>query len=112
MTEIAILTPDPAEASHGTLWPTVLGRLQRALDRVGITAVPVPWTSHVDDARGLCGFSRVLPLLAWGYHFDHARWLRAYASWQRSGIARELSGRTTSVVTRSTCGKPCETSAK
>ena len=87
MTEIAILTPDPAEASHGTLWPTVLGRLQRALDRVGITAVPVPWTSHVDDARGLCGFSRVLPLLAWGYHFDHARWLRACASWQRAGIA-------------------------
>ena len=80
MTEIAILTPDPAEASHGTLWPTVLGRLQRALDRVGITAVPVPWTSHVDDARGLCGFSRVLPLLAWGYHFDHARWLRACAT--------------------------------
>ena len=87
MTEIAILTPDPAEASHGTLWLTVLGRLQRALDRVGITAVPLPWTAHVDDASGLRGFARVLPLLAWGYHFEHACWLRACATWQREGIA-------------------------
>lgn len=87
MTEIAILTPDPAEASHGTLWPKVLARLQHALDRVGIRAVPVPWTTKVDDAGELRAFARVLPLLAWGYHFDHARWLRACATWQREGIA-------------------------
>ena len=87
MTQIAILTPDPAEASHGALWPKVLARLQHALDRVGITAVPLPWTAHVDDASGLRGFARVLPLLAWGYHFEHACWLRACATWQREGIA-------------------------
>ena len=87
MTQIAILTPDPAEASHGALWPKVLARLQHALDRVGITAVPLPWTAHVDDASGLRGFARVLPLLAWGYHFEHARWLRGCATWQREGIA-------------------------
>ena len=87
MTEIAILTPDPSDASHTTLWPKVLARLQRALDQAGIAVVPTPWTAHVDDAIGLRGFARVLPLLAWGYHFDHARWLRACATWQREGIA-------------------------
>ena len=87
MTEIAILTPDPADDSHGTLWPKVLERLQRALDRAGIIAVPTPWTDHVDDAGELRGFARVLPLLAWGYHFEHARWLRACATWRSAGIA-------------------------
>ena len=87
MTEIAILTPDPADVSHTTLWPKVLARLQRALDHAGISVVPTPWTAHVDDASGLRGFARVLPLLTWGYHFDHARWKRACATWQREGIA-------------------------
>jgi len=87
MTEIAILTPDPSDASHTTLWPKVLARMQRALDQAGIAVVPTPWTAHVDDASGLREFARVLPLLAWGYHFDHARWLRACATWQREGIA-------------------------
>ena len=87
MHQIAILTPDPGDASHTTLWPKVLARLQRALDLAGIAAQPTPWTAHVDDASGLRGFARVLPLLAWGYHFDHTRWLRACATWQREGIA-------------------------
>ena len=87
MTEIAILTPDPADVSHTTLWPTVLARLQHALDHAGIAVVPTPWTAHVDDASALRGFPRVLPLLAWGYHYDHARWQRACATWQREGIA-------------------------
>ena len=87
MTQVAILTPDPADASHTTLWPKVLARLQRALDLAGITVQPTPWTAHVDDASGLRDFARVLPLLAWGYHFDHPRWLRACATWQREGVA-------------------------
>lgn len=87
MTQIAILTPDPSDLSHTTLWPKVLARLQRALDYAGITVTPTPWTAHVDDASGLRAFARVLPLLAWGYHFDHDRWLRACTTWQREGIA-------------------------
>lgn len=87
MTEIAILTPDPADVSHTTLWPKVLARLQRALDQAGITVMPTPWTAHVDDASDLRDFVGVLPLLAWGYHFEHARWLRACATWQREDIA-------------------------
>ena len=86
MTQVAVLTPDPADASYGELWQKVLARLQRALDGVGITTVPTPWTEHINDASGLQGFAQVLPLLAWGYHFDHARWLRACRSWEQAGL--------------------------
>ena len=86
MTEIAILTPDPAEVAYPDLWPKVLARLQRALDEVGIRTVPTPWTGHVDSGDGLKRYARVLPLLAWGYHHDHARWLRACAAWERDGV--------------------------
>lgn len=87
MTRVAILTPDPASAVDDDLWPKVLARLQRALDGVGITAVPVPWSAHVDAAAGLQDYARVLPLLAWGYHHDHPRWLRACGTWEQAGIA-------------------------
>lgn len=87
MTRVAILTPDPADTHNAGLWPQVLARLQRALDEVGISTTPTPWTAHVDDASALRGYARVLPLLAWGYHHDHARWSRACATWQREGIA-------------------------
>ncbi len=84
MTRVAILTPDPADASYGELWPKVLARLQRALDGVGITTTPTPWTEHIDNAAGLQGYARVLPLLTWGYHQDHARWLRACLTWEQA----------------------------
>lgn len=84
MIRVAVLTPDPVETSQPTLWRKVLARLQRALDEV--ETVPTPWTAHVDDAAGLRGFACVLPLLAWGYHHDHARWLQACATWQRAGL--------------------------
>lgn len=86
MTRVAILTPDPADRSNAELWPKVLARLQRALDEVGIRTVPTPWTAHIDAADGLRGFARVLPLLAWGYHFDHVRWLRACGTWRDAGL--------------------------
>ena len=87
MTRVAILTPDPADTHNAELWPKVLARLQRALDGVGITTTPTPWTVHVDDAAGLQDYARVLPLLAWGYHHDHARWLQACATWGRASVA-------------------------
>lgn len=86
MINVAVLTPDPAEVAHGGIWPKVLARLQRALDGVGIATTPTPWTAHVEDAAGLQGYARVLPLLAWGYHFDHARWLRACHTWAQAGV--------------------------
>ncbi|MBS0226167.1 MAG: transporter [Proteobacteria bacterium] len=87
MIDVAILTPDPAEVAYPDLWPKVLARLQRALDSAGIRGVPIPWTSCVDDASALHGYARVLPLLVWGYHHDHARWLLACETWTREGVA-------------------------
>lgn len=86
MTEVAILTPDPAETAFIDLWPGVLRRLRAALADAGITATPTPWTAHVDDASGLQQFAMVLPLIAWGYHTQHARWLRACATWERAQV--------------------------
>jgi glutathione synthase/RimK-type ligase-like ATP-grasp enzyme len=53
---------------------------------VGIATAPTPWTAHADDAAGLKDYARVLPLLAWGYHHDPARWLRACATWEREAV--------------------------
>ncbi len=86
VTEIAVLTPDPADPSFAGQWPGVLERLSEALATAGLEARPTPWTEHVDDAAGLRGFSLVLPLIAWGYHRDHGRWLRASATWQAAGV--------------------------
>lgn len=72
---VAILTPDPAEPAYAESWPRILARLQRALGGVGIRSVPTPWTDHVDDGTALKDYACVLPLLAWGYHYDHARML-------------------------------------
>ena len=86
MTGIAILTPDPADDTYADLWTGVLQRLEQALATAGVSAMPTPWTDHVADARGLRPFPLVLPLITWGYHTDHARWLRACATWQADGI--------------------------
>ena len=86
MTEIAVLTPDPADPSYAGLWPEVLERLDEALATRGLTTVPTPWTDHIDSADGLTGFPLVLPLIAWGYHRDHDRWMQACATWQATGV--------------------------
>ena len=86
MTEIAVLTPDPADPSFAGQWPGVLGRLEAALATAGLEARPTPWTDHVDDGAGLRGFPLILPLIAWGYHRDHRRWLQACATWQAAGV--------------------------
>jgi glutathione synthase/RimK-type ligase-like ATP-grasp enzyme len=87
MTQVAILTPDPAETAYPELWPKVLARLQKALDGAGIKAVPTPWTAHLDDASTLRAYRCVLPLLVWGYHHDAMRWQHACATWTREGVA-------------------------
>ncbi|WP_460831557.1 ATP-grasp domain-containing protein [Lysobacter humi (ex Lee et al. 2017)] len=86
MARVAVLTPDPADASFADVWPGVLERLRVALAADGIDAVPTPWTAHVDDAEGLRGYALVLPLLAWGYHADPARWQRACRSWAEAAL--------------------------
>lgn len=86
MTEIAVLTPDPSDPSFAGQWPGVLERLAEALSTAGLTAVPTPWTGHVADAAGLMRFPLVLPLIAWGYHRDHDRWIQACATWATAGV--------------------------
>ena len=86
MTEIAVLTPDPSDPSYAGQWPGVLGRLGEALATGGLAAVPSPWTDHIADASGLTRFPLVLPLIAWGYHRDHDRWMQACATWAATGV--------------------------
>ena len=86
MSRIAVLTPDPADSSYAGQWPAVLERLAAALAAAGLEAVPAPWTDHVEDASGLAGLPLVLPLIAWGYHRDHRRWLQACRTWASAGI--------------------------
>ncbi|MGH8075730.1 MAG: ATP-grasp domain-containing protein [Lysobacter sp.] len=86
MTEVAILTPDPADASYAEVWQGVLERLRAALAGVGVTATPTPWTAHADDCDELKRFPLVLPLLVWGYHYDHERWLQACRTWEQAAL--------------------------
>ncbi len=86
MTRIAVLTPDPADTSYAGQWPGVLERLAGALAPAGIAVEPHPWTDHVEDASGLTACTLVLPLIVWGYHRDHDRWMRACATWAEAGV--------------------------
>lgn len=86
MTRIAILTPDPADPSYDGQWQGVLERLAAALATAGIDVEPSPWTAHVEDGAGLAGYPLVLPLIVWGYHRDHARWMRACETWAAAGV--------------------------
>ena len=86
MTEIAVLTPDAADPSYVGQWPGVLERLAEALATAGLTAVPTAWTDHIADASGLKRFPLILPVIAWGYHRDHDRWMQACATWEAAGV--------------------------
>ena len=86
MTTIAILTPDPADSSYAGQWPQVLARLEATLSQADIVAVPESWTDHIEDPRRLTRFPLVLPVLLWGYHRDHERFLRAVETWTEAGV--------------------------
>jgi glutathione synthase/RimK-type ligase-like ATP-grasp enzyme len=86
MTRITVLTPDPADPTYDGQWQGVLERLAAALSPAGLTVEPSPWTAHVDDASGLAASPLVLPLIVWGYHQNHPRWLRACETWATAGV--------------------------
>lgn len=86
MTQIAVLTPDPADKSYIGRWPEVLERLKATLQTTGATVTATPWTDHVEDASGLAGYDLILPIIVWGYHRDHPRWLAACAIWTEAGL--------------------------
>jgi glutathione synthase/RimK-type ligase-like ATP-grasp enzyme len=86
LTRISVLTPDPADPSYDGQWQGVLDRLAAALAPSGVPVEASPWTTHVEDASGLTGYPLVLPLIVWGYHRDHKRWMRACATWEAAGV--------------------------
>nr|WP_314433059.1 transporter [uncultured Brevundimonas sp.] len=86
MTQIAVLTPDPADRSYIGRWPEVLERLKATLEGAGATVTATPWTDHVEDASGLAGYDLILPVIVWGYHRDHGRWIQACETWTKTGL--------------------------
>ena len=85
MTRIAVLTPAPDDPSYADHWRAVFDRLTPPLEAEGLKPVPLPWTDHVREAAGLGEFDLVLPLIVWGYHRDHRRWLDACETWRAAG---------------------------
>lgn len=83
---VCLLTPDPADPSYADHWPQVLARLSEALATQGVAVEARAWTDHVTDASALGGFPLVLPLVVWGYHRDHGRWLEACETWTAAGL--------------------------
>jgi len=86
MTEIVILTPNPDDPSFAGQWPQVRDRLVSALATGGLPARSEAWTDHIDRADGLAGADLVMPLVAWGYHRDHIRWMQACATWKAASL--------------------------
>jgi glutathione synthase/RimK-type ligase-like ATP-grasp enzyme len=86
MTQIAVLTPDPDDHTYVGRWPEVLDRLKATLEARARRSSPTPWTDHVEDASGLAAYDLILPVIAWGYHRDHGRWLKACATWTEAGL--------------------------
>ncbi|KPF77663.1 transporter [Brevundimonas sp. AAP58] len=86
MIEIAVLTPAADDGTYGPHWPQVMERLAAALSMADLTVRPMAWPDHVEDPSELVEFPLVLPLLAWGYHQHHARWLQATRAWAEAGV--------------------------
>lgn len=86
MTQIAVLTPDPADKTYVGRWPEVLDRLKATLESTGATVTATPWSDHVEDASGLKAYDLILPVIAWGYHRDHGGWVKACATWSEDRL--------------------------
>lgn len=65
---IACLVPAP---DYPEPWRWAFDVEAQALEAVGASVDPVPWT----EAGELSGYDLVLPLVAWGYHYDYDRWV-------------------------------------
>ncbi|WP_296814460.1 transporter [Brevundimonas sp.] len=82
MPKLCILTPDPDDESFQGRWREVFGRMADPLSGAGAELEGRAWT----DPGDLSGFDLVLPLMTWGYHRDHARWLEATHAWEAAGL--------------------------
>lgn len=78
MTALALFTPDPADETYAarTEVQTLVQSYQDLFARFDVEIMASPWTaSPPKEAQG------ALANLAWGYHFQHARWLDRLAGW-------------------------------
>ena len=64
---VAVLVPAPG---YKEPWDWAFDVEAGVLQRAGIEVVARPWT----EAGDLADFDLVMPLVAWGYHFDPPRW--------------------------------------
>lgn len=79
---IIVLTPDPAGPEAAMRWRTVLDHNAAPLRSVGFAVEHRPWT----DADDLTAADLVLPLLAWGYPKQPARWRDTVSGWEAAGV--------------------------
>ena len=78
MIKAAVLVPAP---DYPEAWDWTYDAEADALTRAGFTVGPVPWT----DPGDLGAFDIVLPLVAWGYQSDTARWFALLDRIEREG---------------------------
>jgi glutathione synthase/RimK-type ligase-like ATP-grasp enzyme len=76
---IAILVP---AADYEENWQPAFARKFRALNAVGLHVEQRVW----HDPGDLTGFDLVLPLFAWGYQRDAARWFALLDAWAAAGV--------------------------
>jgi glutathione synthase/RimK-type ligase-like ATP-grasp enzyme len=76
MRRIALLVPNPDRQSTAQVWPGILATYRALFAAHGTEIVPVPW----NEAATISDVAGVVPLLAWGYHFDEKAWRHVLAA--------------------------------
>jgi glutathione synthase/RimK-type ligase-like ATP-grasp enzyme len=77
---LTILTPDAADLHRYDDWRDQAAQLDPLLNARGVSVDYVPWTGNAAFTGDL-----VLPLMAWGYHRDVARWHEQIDRWTATG---------------------------
>ena len=80
MTRIALLTP-AADSPYDRAWRACFDRYAAALAAEGLIAEPLPWTRAAETDADV-----VMPLLAWAYHLEPARWRAMLDALAASGV--------------------------
>ncbi len=80
---VAFLSPNPADESFTSRWPRVRDLMAAALAEEGVSVHTRSW---IEDPAELGEFDLVMPLVAWGYHRDHAQWLTMLDAWDLEGV--------------------------
>ena len=75
----ALLVPS---ADYGIEWRWAFDPQAEALREAGASVDALPWTTEED----LGHYDLVLPLVAWGYHKDYARWLGQVERWESERV--------------------------